>query len=132
MKHLINYFVIVSLCLFTAATFAIVPPKLLVTHNNTDYESNAFVAGTIPSQHPTKAHSVGKVFWTAVKLACFGHTENGKCSASIKMASNTPNPINVGTLIMDINTGEITPYQISANGFTVRVIGRGETEITAN
>ena len=130
MNHLLKNLSVVALTLFTAT--AIAAPKHLITHNTTDSESNAFVAGTIPSQHPTKAHSDGKVFWTAVKMACFGHSVDGKCAAVIKMATNTPNPITVGTVIMDVNTGEITPMQISANGYTITVNGPGETTLSTN
>ena len=128
MKCLLKKLSAVALSLF--AITAMAAPKHLITHNTTDAESNAFVAGTIPSQHPTKAHSDGKVFWTAVKMACFGHTVDNKCAAVIKMATNTPNPITVGTVIMDVNSGEITPAQLSANGYTVTVNGPGETTIS--
>ena len=117
-----------SLGLFAAT--AIAAPKQLITHNTTDAESNAFVAGSIPSQHPTRPHTDGKVFWTAVKMACFGHTVDGKCNALIKMATNTSNPLEVGTLILDINTGNITPQQLSGNGYTITVNGPGETTIS--
>ena len=112
------------------AATAIAAPKQLITHNTTDAESNAFVAGSIPSQHPTRPHTDGKVFWTAVKMACFGHTVDGKCNALIKMATNTSNPLEVGTLILDINTGNITPQQLSGNGYTITVNGPGETTIS--
>ena len=128
MKCLLKKLSAVALSLF--AITAMAAPKHLITHNTTDAESNAFVAGTSPSQHPTKAHSDGKVFWTAVKMACFGHTVDNKCAAVIKMATNTPNPITVGTVIMDVNSGEITPAQLSANGYTVTVNGPGETTIS--
>ncbi len=129
MNRLFNYCTVLALGLFTASAFA--APKQLITHNYTDYESNAYVAGTIPSQHPTRAHSDNKVFWTAVKMACFGHTTaDGKCSALIKMATNTASPIDVGVLIVDINTGMITPQQVKGNGFTITVNGPGETTIT--
>jgi len=121
-----------TLALSLFAVTALAAPKHLITHNNTDVESNAFVAGSIPSQHPTKAHSEGRVFWTAVKLACFGHSVNGKCTALIKMATNTPNPITLGTVTMDLATGEITPIQLSASGYTMTVNGPGETTITQN
>jgi hypothetical protein len=130
MNDVTKGFVFIALGLFSLA--AIAAPKQLITHNTTDLESNAFVAGSIPSQHPTKAHSDGKVFWTAVKLACFGHTVNGQCGALIKMATNTSNPIEIGTLQMDVNSGAITPPQLSANGFTITVNGPGETTISKN
>ena len=130
MNHLLKQFTTFGLCLFTAT--AIAAPKQLITHNTTDAESNAYVAGSIPSQHPTRAHTDGKVFWTAVKMACFGHLVDGKCNALIKMDTNTPNPIEVGTLNLDIVTGDITPLQLTANGYTITVNGPGETTISKN
>ncbi len=128
MNPLLKPLTTLSLCLFAAVALA--APKQLVTHNTTDAESNAFVAGSIPSQHPTRAHTDGKVFWTAVKMACFGHTIDGKCDALIKMETNTPNPVEIGTLIMDITTGAITPLQLHGNGYTITVNGPGETTIS--
>ena len=114
---------------FVACAYA-TPPKQLITHNNTNFDSNAYIAGTIPSQYPTPAQGMSKVPWTNVRLACFGHVVNGLCTADIVMGINTPNPINIGTVSVDINTGAITPAQISSNGFTLTVVGLGETVIT--
>jgi hypothetical protein len=114
------------------STAALATPIMLITHNTTDLESNAYVAGTIPSNYPSKPHSDNKVSWVAVKMACFGHTQNGTCSALIKMATNTPYPIELGTVIMDLKTGDITPKQISANGYTLIVNGPGETTLLTN
>jgi hypothetical protein len=127
MNRILKQLITLAFALFSITASA--APKHLVTHNMTNVESNAFVAGSIPSQHPTKAHSDGRVYWTAVKMACFGHTVDGKCQALIKMATNTPSPITVGTVTLDLNSGEITPSQISANGFTVIVNGPGETTL---
>jgi hypothetical protein len=105
------------------------PPKQLITHNNTYVESNAYIAGTIPSQNPTKPHSDNKVLWTVVRMACFGHLENKKCSAVIKMATNTATPVDIGTVSVNVDTGEITPKFLSANGYTMTVNGPGETTL---
>ena len=118
---------VLSLAAFSALA---VPPKQLITHNTTDFESNAFVDNLVPSRHPTKAHSDGKIFWTAVKLACFGHTVNGQCSATIYMGTNTPTPVPVGSVIVNLETGDINPKQVSGNGFTITVNGPGETTIS--
>ena len=114
------------------AATAIAAPKQLITHNTTNAESNAFVDGTIPSQHPTKPHSDGKVYWTAVKMACFGHTVDGKCNALILMETNTATPVTIGTLVMNLDSGDITPKQLSAHGYTITVNGPGETTISSN
>lgn len=120
---------LIATALSITATTASATPIMLITHNTTDLESNAYVGGTVPSNHPTKPHTDNKVSWVAVKMACFGHTVNGKCAALIKVASNTAFPIDIGTVIMDIKTGDITPKQISANGYTIIVNGPGETTL---
>lgn len=127
MNHFFKPLITLTFVFFTLSAAA--APKQLITHNYTDVESNAFVAGTIPSQHPTRAHSEGRVYWTAVKMACFGHTVDGKCEAVIKMATNTPSPITLGTVTLDLITGLITPLQLSANGYTMIVNGPGETSL---
>ena len=131
MKRLTTYVAAGAFSLLTAA--AIAAPKQLITHNTTDVESNAFVDGNIPSSHPTKAHSDGKIFWGEVQIACFGHlSPDRKCNALIVMASNTANPIALGTVSMDIDSGDITPKQLSANGYTLIVNGPGETTLSTN
>lgn len=131
MNRLFKKLTAVALGIFTATAIA-APPKQLITHNTTDVESNAYIDGTIPSQHPTKAHSDGMVFWLAVKMACFGHSAGGKCNALIVMNTNTPNPVAIGTVTMDMASGDITPKQLSANGYTITVNGPGETTISTN
>lgn len=127
LRHLL-----VAATLSITATTALASPTSLITHNTTDVESNAFIAGTIKSNYPTKAHSDNHVSWVSVKMACFGRTVNGKCSALIKMGTNTPNPVDLGYVIMDLNTGDITPKQLSGNGYTLIVNGPGETTLLAN
>lgn len=120
----------ITLALGLASSLALaIPPKQLITHNTTDLDSNAFVAGTIPSQHPTRAHSDGKVLWAAVRMACFGHVVNGKCPALIKVGTNTANPIELGMLSMDLTTGAITPSELHSNGYAMIVNGPAETTL---
>ncbi len=115
-----------------AASTALASPIMLITHNTTDQESNAFIGGTIPSNHPTKAHSDNKVSWVAVKMACFGHTNGTLCPALIKVATNTATPVDIGFVTMDLRTGDITPKQLRANGYTIIVNGPGETTLLKN
>lgn len=119
-----------ALVLSLTAAGALAVPSNLTTHNNTDVESNAFIAGTIPSPYPTLAHSTRQVPWNMVRFACYGNTTNGKCSALIKMATNTANPIDIGYVMMELDTGNITPKTLSAKGYTLTVNGPGEATIT--
>lgn len=123
---------ITTAALVLAASTASAIPQKLITHNTTDVDSNAYVAGAVPSRYPTKAHSDGKVSWTEVKLACFGHIVNGRCPALIKMETNTDHPIELGYVSLDMNTGDITPKYLSAYGYTMTVNGPGETTLSKN
>ena len=60
--------------LSVTATTALASPTVLITHNTTDLESNAFIDGTIPSNYPSRPHSDNRVSWVAVKMASFGHS----------------------------------------------------------
>ncbi len=123
---------ITAITLSLSAAAALAAPVYFTTHNNTNEESNAFIDGTIPSPYPTAPHSTKNVYWNMVKLACWGHTNNGKCTALVKMATNTSNPIEIGTLSMDLESGDITPKTISAKGYTLKINGPGEATITKN
>ncbi len=119
-----------AITLSLSSTLALaVPPKVLITHNETNLESNAFVAGTIPSQHPTKANSVSRVMWASVRMACFGHITNNKCPALIKLGTDTDHPVELGTVTVDLNTGEIAPKSLHANGYSMIVNGPAESTL---
>lgn len=112
-------------CLTIAAS-----PKQLVTHNHTNVDSNAYIDGVIASQHPTKANSDNKVFWGSVRIACVGRTVNNECRALIKMATNTDNPVDLGWAIINLQTGDISPKYMAANGYRFEVNGPGETTLS--
>jgi hypothetical protein len=46
------------------------------------------------------------------------------------MATNTPNPVELGWVSMNLVTGDISPKFLSANGYTLEVNGPGETTIS--
>ncbi|ARB91724.1 hypothetical protein [Legionella longbeachae] len=126
MNLIFKGFSAVLLSLGAATTFA--APEYLTTHNNTSEESNAYIAGA-PSLYPTPANTTKKVFWNLVKMACYGHTTNGKCSASIKMATNTPDPIDIADVTLDLNSGTITVVKQKNYNYTFTINGPGEATI---
>lgn len=128
MNLIIKSFSAVVLSISALSLFA--APTHLTTHNNTDSESNAFIAGTIPSPYPTTAHSTRQIYWNLVKLACYGHISNGKCPAVVKVATNTSQPLEIGTVQMDLSSGDISPKQLSAHGYILTVNGPGETTLS--
>lgn len=128
MNQIIKNLVASVFVLTTSTAFA--SPDYLVTHNKTDVESNAYVSGRA-SNHPTSPHSDGKISWLMVRIACYGHTDaEGRCSAMIKMATNTSHPIELGMVSVHVDTGDILPKQIRNNGYTLTVNGPGETTLT--
>lgn len=129
MNLIFKRFSAVILSLSAATTFAI--PEHLITHNNTSEESNGYIGGFAASPYPTPANTTQKIYWNLVKLACYGHTTpDKKCTALIKMATNTSNPIEVGMLTLDLNTGDITPKELQKNGYHLVINGPGEATIT--
>jgi hypothetical protein len=121
-----------AIALSISAFAASAAPTYLTTHNLTSEESNAYVAG-VHSPYPTPAYQTRQVYWNMVRLACYAHsTPDGKCTATIKMATNTSNPITVGDLTLDLSSGDITPKYLSGNGYTFTVNGPGEATITKN
>lgn len=133
MKRLLSTLTLLTIGIASTNLYA-APPRQLITHNRTNVESNAFVAGVIASRHPTKAYSDSKVIWTEVRMACFGHIVNGACSALIRMATgpNDGETVDLGTVSIDLNTGLISPTHLNANGYTLTVNGPGETTLTKN
>lgn len=112
---------------------ALASPSYLVTHNNTNEQSNAYIAGTIPSPYPTAPNSTAKVYWNMVKFACYGHSVNNQCSAEVKMATDTANPIVIATVSMDLDSGLITILsKTGAGGYDIIVNGPGETTVVKN
>lgn len=128
MRSILKSLTTVALGLTTTVALAI--PTHLITHNRTSVESNAYIGGVVPSPRPTPPHSDRSVNWAVVLISCSGHTVGTKCSATIKMAPNSPDPITIGTVTVDLKSGDITPKQISANGYTLTVNGPAETTIT--
>ncbi len=129
MKQFFQYLTAVTIILGTSAVAA--SPLYLITNNTTDVASNAYVGGVRPSTHPTLPRSQGKVHWAVVRMACYNHNKNGKCSALIKMATNTANPVDLGVMTIDIETGEITPAEgLHANGYRLVVNGPGNTTLS--
>ncbi len=45
------------------------------------------------------------------------------------MATNTANPIELGSVVMNLDTGEIVPNELHANGYALYVNGPGETTL---
>lgn len=129
MKFILQSLSALSLGLSTMAAFA--APKALITHNLTDKESNAYVAGA-PSPYPTPAMKTKEIAWNYVRMACFGHATNDVCEAEVKMETDTSNPVLIGRVQMNLKTGEISPKILSANGYTIKVNGLAETTITKN
>jgi hypothetical protein len=120
-----------ALALGLSTTIALATPSSLTTHNLTDVESNAYIEGNIPSPVPSKPNYNNVVPWIVVQMACYGRTIDGKCPATIKMATNTANPIELGQVFLNMANGEITPAEgLSANGYTLTVNGIGEVTLT--
>lgn len=127
MHFLKKILAILALSYTTQTAFA--SPSILLTHNLTSVESNAYIDGVVRSPYPSPAHADNRVAWISVRIACTGHIVNNKCKALIKMASNTPNPIDVGWVEMDMISGDISPKELHGNGYGFFVNGPAEVTL---
>lgn len=115
--------------LVLGTTLALASPRSLITHNRTSFQSNAFTDGTIPSAYPTPKGQDGSVLWMLVRLACIGHTTNGQCSAVVKVATDTANPVDVAKLSMNLESGVITLLESYTTAYRV-IIHSNPGEVT--
>ncbi|USQ15393.1 hypothetical protein J2N86_14175 (plasmid) [Legionella lytica] len=117
---------ILTIALSITTVTALATPTHYITHNDTQWETNVVVKG-VESPFPTLPYSTRKVAWRMVRLGC-GITP--VCAAVIMVATDTAEPIEVGTLYMDMESGELTPKRISAHGYTAQVKDIAEVMIT--
>lgn len=129
LKSLIGLAFVVIFCFSNA--YAGGAPSNFVTRNYTEFQSNAKVEGNwspFPT-HPGTPENPGEraVHWTALKLFCgfFAST----CKAEIYMKTDTDTPVFVGEGTMDLSTGDITPKELTNNGFTLTSPEAGLIEI---
>ena len=127
-------------CLGLSTSFALggfisAAPKALITRNTTEVESNAYVnvqgdTGLNPSVYPTHKNSVGSVAWYVVRGACNLYKVGNACKAEIRMATDTDHPISLGVVTLDLETGDITPKQLSKDGYTLTVNGLADCTLS--
>lgn len=121
----------VFLCLISQSVLAQLPKQLTI-HNTTDAQLNTFFAGVVPSPFPCPARNDSHILWSSIRMACFGHTVNSQCPTLIKIGTDTAMPLPIGTIQLDLNSGNIIPAQVSANGYTLTVNSPGDITISKN
>ncbi|KTD25884.1 MULTISPECIES: hypothetical protein [Legionella] len=120
---------LVATTLSLSATVVLAHPTDLIIRNTTDVEMNEYIDGIVPAI-PTPAKSVGTVPWTLIEMACYGYTLKGKCSALIKLATDTNKPFKLGTITIDMETGEISPQSITGpKGYKFKATGPGKATL---
>ncbi|WP_133131171.1 hypothetical protein [Legionella yabuuchiae] len=117
-----------SLSLSAAIAFAI-PPSELVSHNNTDVQTQAFLGPNLDlPQQPTEPGAVKRVSWVSVRILCMNTPKPGICPAKIKL--NTVPQTTLGIVEMNLKNGDINPKVLSANGYKMTVVKPGEIVFT--
>lgn len=130
MKKVTKTLAVCAMALYAGLSLANFAPSLGIAHNKTaDMEANAFLGGTQPSPMPIAANSTLQVPWFLLMLGCSGHTDNNWCSALIKIGTNTSNPISMGDMKINLQTGEILPKEIHNSGYSIYVNGSGEVTL---
>lgn len=126
MIRLLTSTITITISLFSTSILA--SPKAMIIHNIANKMTNAYVDG-IPAPNPAAPNTTARVAWFIVQAGCRNHKAEGICPAVIKMGIDSPAPITVGTLYVNLDSGEILPSQFTANGYTVNVNGPGEITV---
>lgn len=116
------------LTLFATATFAV--PQYLIINNTTNVESNAYIANAYPSSMPSKPKAVNRVPWFVVQMACYRHTEGRQCPATIKMETNTSNPVDLAYVQLNLDTGAITVLSVVNPKYVLTVNGLAQVTLS--
>jgi len=112
--------------LATASSIALAAPSELVVDNKTDYQARAYVHGI--SKNPAEAHSSMSLNWWALSMVCAFQTE---CKAEVKVKTDTANPISLGNVSINLDTGVIDTSGLShAEGFNVSYVAPGHAVVT--
>ena len=110
----------------TTSSVALAAPSELVVENKTDYQARAYVNGM--SKNPAEAHSSMSLSWWALKLVCAFQTD---CKATVKMKTDTSNPVSLGDVSINLDSGIIDTSKLShAEGFNVSYVAPGHAVVT--
>lgn len=102
-----------SLCISSALHAA--PPPVFNVVNNLGVATESYIAGQMTSSTP--ANSTRSKTWGTIALKCTSHRLNPICPVTIMLAT-APKTV-LGTLNINIISGEISPKVLSSNGYTM-------------
>jgi len=114
---------------FSALSFS--APQFLISHNQTLYQSTAYVDGKISLPNTIEPLSDTTTSWITLKRLCFGRSLSSRCPIIIKMGTDTGYPFDLGLIYIDLNSGAITPNQLSFNNVVLRVNNNGELTLSS-
>lgn len=106
---------------------AMAHPDDLITHNKTSGSVYATIGG-VRSNDPVAPNKTKYRKWFLVNMACFMSKKDNKCTATISVEKNNQESI-LGDMTIDLESGEITPTQISNDKYTLNVIDTAEVEV---
>lgn len=120
----------IAFCLCLSVTPIIYSaPQVLTTHNQTNYQAIAYVDGKISLPKIAEPLSDSSISWVTVNRLCYGRTVNNKCPLVIKMKGLSSYSFDLGVIYMDLNSGEITPKQITFNHIQLNAHNTGELSL---
>ncbi len=102
-------------------------PHSLQLINATDHESDAAIHGALTGS-PIAANSVWSLDWASVVNTCHNTTNEitDVCAAEIYAQTDSASPIDVGTLVIYLNTGTVTALNRDNTGYVLKPFGAGK------
>lgn len=130
MKTNLKLLAAVIVCFTTTVVFA--APTSLIVVNGINAQSNAAIQGQL-STMPIAANSIWSDSWEDVVTVC-KHPSEMKiadlCAVEVYTETDTAAPVDVGTVIMELNTGHLAAENKSDSGYQIKVLGLGRIMLT--
>lgn len=109
---------------------ALASPSYMVTENKTSASVSANIGGQ-ESRDPVKPGETKNRPWFLVKAMCKIAGQSSSCSADI-VANKNGDKSKLGTMTMNLDSGEISPKQLNNGRYTLNVVGNAHVIITEN
>ncbi len=118
-----------TLIALTSSAFA--SPANLTTVNNSNHGKVYAKIGFYTSPEPVLPHQTRSRDWRSVQGLCGINGMPDKCSAEIIVKNdNNRREESLGTMTMDVKTGEITPGNLSSAHYNLVVTGTAHVTVS--
>lgn len=124
--------ILLGSALFTITSSVFAAPESLVTTNNTNHGKVYAKIGAYKSPEPVLAHQERHREWNNVKFLCTIQKMPITCTAEILVEHDVTGQFeSLGNMTINLNSGELTPANLSSAHYDMNVVGNAHVEVTS-